>query len=69
MVITEWIKSWKKNNWKTSNKKKVKNIDLWKELDNLSKKYQIQWLWVKGHSGDTANEEVDQLAREAANLN
>ncbi|MBO6493085.1 MAG: ribonuclease HI [Pelagibacteraceae bacterium] len=67
--ITEWIKSWKKNDWKTSGKKKVKNKDLWKELDRLSKKYQIKWLWVKGHSGDITNEEVDQLAREAANLN
>ena len=70
MGITEWIESWKKNNWKTSSsKKKVKNKDLWKELDHLSKKHQIKWLWVKGHSGDIANEEVDQLAREAANLN
>ena len=69
MGITEWIESWKKNNWKTSSKKKVKNKDLWKELDRLSEKFQIKWLWVKGHSGDIANEEVDQLAREAANLN
>ena len=69
MGITEWIETWKKNNWKTSSKKKVKNKDLWKELDHLSEKYQIKWLWVKGHSGDITNEEVDQLAREAANLN
>ena len=69
MGITEWIESWKKNNWKTSSKKKVKNKDLWKELDHLSEKYQIKWLWIKGHSGDITNEEVDQLAREAANLN
>ena len=69
MGITEWIESWKKNDWKTSGKKKVKNKDLWKELDRLSKKYQIKWLWVKGHSGDITNEEVDQLAREAANSN
>ena len=67
--ITEWIESWKKNNWKTSSKKKVKNKDLWKELDRLSEKYQIKWLWVKGHSGDIVNEEVDQLAKEAANSN
>ena len=67
--ITEWIKSWKKNNWKTSSKKKVKNKDLWKELDRLSEKHQIKWLWVKGHSGDIVNEEVDQLAKEAANSN
>ena len=69
MGITEWIKTWKKNNWKTSSKKKVKNKDLWKELDHLSEKYQIKWLWIKGHSGDITNEEVDQLAREAANSN
>jgi ribonuclease HI len=69
MGITEWIESWKKNNWKTSSKKKVKNKDLWKELDYLSRKHQIKWLWVKGHSGDITNEEVDQLARKAANLN
>ena len=67
--ITEWIKSWKKNDWKTSGKKKVKNKDLWKELDRLSEKHQIKWLWVKGHSGDIVNEEVDQLAKEAANSN
>ena len=67
--ITEWIESWKKNNWKTSSKKKVKNKDLWKELDRLSEKYQVKWLWVKGHSGDIVNEEVDQLAKKAANSN
>ncbi len=69
MGMTEWIETWKKNNWKTSSKKKVKNKDLWKKLDHLSEKYQIKWLWVKGHSGDITNEEVDQLAREAADLN
>jgi ribonuclease HI len=69
MGITEWIESWKKNNWKTSSKKKVKNKDLWKELDHLSEKYQIKWLWVKSHSGNITNEEVDQLARGAANSN
>ena len=64
--ITEWVTKWKKNNWKTSSKKKVKNIDLWKELDNLNEKYQIKWCWIKGHSGNILNNEVDQLAREAA---
>ena len=64
--ITEWVTKWKKNNWKTSSKKKVKNIDLWKELDNLNEKYQIKWCWIKGHSGNILNDEVDQLAREAA---
>ena len=64
--ITEWVTKWKKNNWKTSSKKKVKNIDLWKELDNLNKKYHIKWCWIKGHSGNILNDEVDQLAREVA---
>jgi len=69
MGITEWIISWKRNNWKTYNKKKVKNKELWKELDYLSKKFQINWLWIKGHSGNQINEEVDRLARQAANSN
>ena len=69
MGMTEWIETWKKNNWKTSSKKKVKNKDLWKKLDHLSEKYQIKWLWIKGHSGNVINEEADQLAREAADLN
>ena len=67
--ITEWIFKWKKNGWKTSNKKKVKNLELWKELDNLVEKYHIKWSWVKAHSGNKNNEEVDLLARNAANLN
>ena len=67
--ITEWIFKWKKNGWKTSNKKKVKNLELWKELDNLVDKYHIKWSWVKAHSGNKNNEEVDLLARNAANLN
>ena len=67
--ITEWIFKWKKNGWKTSNKKKVKNLELWKELDNLVDKDQIKWSWVKAHSGNKNNEEVDLLARNAANLN
>ena len=69
MGMTEWVETWKKNNWKTSSKKKVKNKDLWKKLDHLSEKYQIKWLWIKGHSGNVINEEADQLAREAADLN
>ena len=67
--ITEWIFKWKNNGWKTSNKKKVKNLELWKELDNLVDKYQIKWSWVKAHSGNKNNEEVDLLAKNAANLN
>ena len=64
--ITEWIINWKKNDWKTSNKKTVKNIDLWKELDKLTKNFEISWHWVKAHAGNEFNEEVDKLANETA---
>ena len=67
--ITEWIEKWSKNNWKTSSKQKVKNLELWIELNKISKKHKIEWLWVKGHAGDPFNEEVDTLAKKAANLN
>ena len=69
MGITEWINSWKKNGWKTSSKKKVKNIKLWKELDNLVENYKIKWSWIKAHAGNPINEEVDLLAKQAAILN
>ena len=65
--ITEWIHNWKKNGWKTANKKPVKNKELWTELDLLTEKFEIKWSWVKGHSTDKLNNEVDLLAREAAN--
>ena len=65
--ITEWIHNWKKNGWKTANKQSVKNKELWTELDLLTKKFEIKWSWVKGHSTDKLNNEVDLLAREAAN--
>ena len=67
--ITEWINNWKKNGWKTSNKKEVKNIELWKELDSLVKNFNIKWSWVKGHSTDQLNNEVDLMAKKAASLN
>ena len=67
--ITEWIEKWLQNNWKTSSKKKVKNIELWKELNIISKKHKIKWNWVKAHAGDTFNEEVDELAKKSASLN
>ena len=67
--ITEWIEKWSKNNWKTSSKQKVKNLALWTELNEISKKHKIEWFWVKGHAGDPINEEVDTLAKKAANLN
>ena len=66
--ITECIHNWKKIGCKTSNKKKVKNIELWKELDLLCDEFEIKWNWVKAHSTDKLNNEVDSIAREAANL-
>ena len=66
--ITEWIHSWKKNGWKTASKQKVKNKDLWVELDLLANKFDIKWSWVKAHSTDKLNNEVDLIARGAANL-
>ena len=67
--ITEWINTWVLNNWKTSNKEDVKNKDLWIELYKLNQSLNIKWNWVKAHAGDTLNEEVDILAKEAAYLN
>ena len=66
--ITEWIEKWSQNNWKTSSKQKVKNLELWTKLNEISKKHKIKWFWVKGHAGDPINEEVDALAKRAANL-
>ena len=66
--ITEWIHNWKKNGWKTANKHPVKNKELWEELDLLANQFEISWNWVKAHSTDQLNNEVDLIAREAANL-
>ncbi len=63
--ITIWIHNWKKNGWKTANKKPVKNIDLWQQLDVLSHQLDITWKWVKGHSNHPENDRVDYLARTA----
>jgi len=60
--ITEWIKRWKKNGWRTASRKPVMNQDLWKELDSLNKTHNVSWKWVKGHDGHALNEAVDQLA-------
>lgn len=60
--ITEWIVNWKKRGWKTADKKPVKNDDLWRELDVLAAKHDIQWIWVKGHAGHDGNERADALA-------
>ena len=63
--ITVWIEKWEKNNWKTSDKKNVKNIDLWKKLKELTKPIRVEWCWIKGHSGDPMNDLADKLAKEA----
>jgi len=60
--ITEWIKKWKLNNWKSSNKKPVKNKDLWVKLDNSCQKHKITWKWVKAHAGNKYNSLADELA-------
>ena len=61
--IQSWIKNWKINNWKTASKKPVKNKELWIELDDLIARHNITWEWVKGHAGNTHNEQADYLAR------
>ena len=60
--ITEWIHGWKQRGWKTADKKPVKNTDLWQRLDSLRNLHQVEWRWVKGHSGDAGNERADALA-------
>jgi ribonuclease HI len=63
--IQQWLPNWKKRGWKTASKKPVKNEDLWRKLDELVSAHEIDWYWVKGHSGHTENELVDQLANDA----
>jgi len=60
--ITKWIANWKRNGWRTAARKPVKNVDLWQRLDAAVTRHQLQWHWVKGHSGHAENERVDQLA-------
>ena len=67
--INQWIKNWKKNGWRTSNKAPVKNVDLWKQLDTACEQHNVTWHWVKAHNGHPQNEAVDDLAREAASAN
>jgi ribonuclease HI len=62
MGITKWIHDWKKRGWKTADKQPVKNADLWRELDELAQKHEIDWIWVKGHAGHDGNERADELA-------
>ena len=63
--ITVWINNWEKNNWKTADKKNVRNVDLWKKLKELTKSNLIEWRWIKGHSDDPMNDLADKLAKEA----
>jgi ribonuclease HI len=62
--ITEWITGWKSRNWRTADKKPVKNEDLWKQLDALVQTHSIEWIWVKGHAGNAGNERADALANQ-----
>ena len=63
--ITVWIKNWEKNNWKTADKKNVKNVDLWKKLKDLIKTNKVEWNWIKSHSNDSMNDLADKLAKKA----
>ena len=62
--INDWIHNWKRNGWKTANKKPVKRSNLWKELDKLNNFHDVKWYWVKGHSGDIGNDMADELANQ-----
>lgn len=62
--VTGWIYGWKRNGWKTSNKKPVKNIELWQRLDTAQERHTVTWQWVKGHAGHPENEQADELARQ-----
>ena len=64
--IETWIHGWKRNGWRTADRKPVKNAELWRELDRLAAQHRIHWHWVKGHNGHPDNERVDELAREQA---
>ena len=60
--ITTWLEGWKKKGWKTAGRKPVKNVDLWQDLDEQNQRHDVEWYWVKGHSGHRENEMADQLA-------
>ena len=64
--ITQWIENWKRRGWLTASKEPVKNVDLWQLLDKEVQRHNVEWLWVKGHSGHPENERCDELARSAA---
>lgn len=65
--ITEWLANWKQNGWRTSDKKPVKNVDLWQQLDAVAQLHQITWKWIKGHSGHPENDRADELANKGIN--
>ena len=62
--ITNWMDNWKRRGWKTANKKPVKNVDLWQRLEKEASSHEVEWMWVKGHSGHRENEMADQLANQ-----
>lgn len=62
--VTGWLDGWKRNGWRTVDKKPVKNEDLWRRLDDARARHEVEWLWVRGHAGDKLNERADKLARE-----
>jgi ribonuclease HI len=62
--ITEWVNNWKRRGWLTAERKPVKNVDLWQQLDHLAGSHQIEWRWVRGHNGDPGNERADGLANQ-----
>lgn len=66
--ITAWIHDWKRRGWRTADKRPVKNIDLWQELDRLAAGHDIEWIWVKGHAGHDGNEQADELANRGVEL-
>jgi ribonuclease HI len=63
--ITKWIHGWRRNGWKTADKKPVKNVELWQRLEEAVKRHAVEWHWLKGHAGHPENERADELAREA----
>jgi ribonuclease HI len=67
--ITGWINTWKRNGWRTADKKPVKNVDLWQRLDTALKEHKVRWHWVRGHAGHAENERADQLARDGLREN
>jgi ribonuclease HI len=62
--VTGWIHGWKRNGWRTANKKPVKNVELWQRLDEAATRHDVEWRWIKGHAGHEENERADELARE-----